>query len=227
MSRLAGSRGFTLIELVVAMSLGIIVLLAAFTVVDRSFFGTKAIADREDALQRGRNALEQFTRQLRSRVCVGNTNSVTYGDDSTVSFYTYMGDPTAGSLNPEWHTISFSGSTITERDYKITSTSPSIVVASSAYRTMKLTNVAQAGSTPVFQYYRYDPSQQGTGALLKLTTPLSASDQGLVADIKLSYVVRPTGITTTQPQSTTFVDDALWRAPDPDSPATVPCAPSS
>jgi Tfp pilus assembly protein PilW len=68
---ISDSRGFTLAELVVAMALGMIVLLAAFTVIDRAFTTNKAVSDREDALQRGRIALEQMTRQIRSMTCAG------------------------------------------------------------------------------------------------------------------------------------------------------------
>jgi Tfp pilus assembly protein PilW len=238
MSRLAQLRksdGFTLTELVIGMALGMIVLLAAFTVVDRSFFNNKAIADRQDSLQRGRNMLEQMTRQLRSLVCVNTTNAVTAADDNSISFYTYMGDPTnASNQLPEWHSLAFSGSTLTEQDYKVTATSPSITTASTPYRTVKLTNVFLAtdptdGSTiPFFRYYKYDPAQKGTGAMIKLTTPVvSAQDQGLLADIKISFVVRPTGVKTATPQAVTYADDVLWRSPDPDNPATVPCAPNS
>lgn len=237
MSRLASLRksdGFTLMELVVAMALGMIVLLAAFTVIDRSFFTSKAIADRQDSLQRGRITLEQMTRQLRSMVCVNTTNAVTAADDNSISFYTYLGDPTnAGTQNPEWHSLSFASGTITEQDYKVTSTSPSIVVASSPYRTTKLTNVSLAkdpssgAQLPLFRYYKYDPAQRGTGALIQLSTPVSSTDQGVLADIKVSFVVTPIGRSSATPQSTTYADDVLWRSPDPDNPATVPCAPNS
>ena len=37
---------------------------------DRSFTASGQIADRQDALQRGRQAMELMTRQLRSQVCV-------------------------------------------------------------------------------------------------------------------------------------------------------------
>lgn len=239
MSRLAAklrrSDGFTLMELVVAMAIGMIVLLAAFNVIDRAFAGNKTISDREDALQRGRATLERMTRQLRSMTCVNTTNAVTTADDNSIAFYTYLGDPTqAGQQNPEWHTLAFAGGTITEQDYKVTSLSPSIVVASSPYRTSKLTNVSLAtdpstgAQIPLFRYYKYDPAQKGTGALIQLGTPVSSTDQGLLANIKVSFVVTPTGArTTTTPQSTTYADDVLWRSPDPDTPATVPCAPTS
>ncbi len=233
MRSLRASDGFTLMELVMAMALGMVVLLAAFNVVDRAFFTNKAISDREDSLQRGRSMLEQMTRELSSMVCVGTSNAVTAADTGGISFYTYLGDPTkAATQNPEWHTLSFASGTITEKDYKVTSTDPSIVVASTPYRTATLSNVSLAKDTSgsnisLFQYYKYDPSQTGTGALLKLSTPVSATDQGVLADIKITFVVTPTGRSSATPQSTTYADDVLWRSPDPDNPATVPCAPTT
>jgi prepilin-type N-terminal cleavage/methylation domain-containing protein len=228
------SDGFTLMELVVAMAIGMVVLLAAFTVTDRAFFTNKTIVDRQDSLQRGRAMLEQMTRELRSMVCISTTNAVTAADDNGISFYTYLGDPTnASTQNPDWHTLAFANGTITEQDYRVTSTNPSIVVTSAPYRTAKLTNVSQAidrttgQPIPIFRYYKYDPTQKGTGALLQLGTPVSSTDQGLLANIKLSFVVTPTGRTSATPQSTTYADDVLWRSPDPDNPATVPCAPNS
>ena len=68
--RASDERGFTIIELMVAMSVGMVVLLAAFMLLDRSFTASGQIADRQEALQRGRQAMELITRQLRSQVCV-------------------------------------------------------------------------------------------------------------------------------------------------------------
>ena len=54
-------------------SIGMIVLLGAFMLLDRSFSASGQVADRADALQRGRQAMELMTRQLRSQVCLGKT----------------------------------------------------------------------------------------------------------------------------------------------------------
>jgi prepilin-type N-terminal cleavage/methylation domain-containing protein len=67
----SGERGFTLVEMLVAMSIGVVILLAAFTLLDRSFTTSAQIADRQEGLQRGRQAMELITRQLRSQVCGG------------------------------------------------------------------------------------------------------------------------------------------------------------
>jgi Tfp pilus assembly protein PilW len=234
--RLASNEsGFTMMELVWAMVLGIIVLLASFTVMDRAFLSNRQISDREDALQRGRNALEQVTRQLRSGVCIGYTNPITAGTPSSVTFYTYLGDPTnAATQNPEQHVITFSGSTITEQDFKITSMSP-LTVSSTSYRGAKWTNVAQATDPstglliPVFQYYKFTPTgTAGTGSYTALSTPVSATDLNHVAKVTVTFLVKPTSPNATAARlNTNFTNDVVWRAADPDNPTKDPCAPTS
>jgi len=73
-------RGFTLVELLTAISIGMIVLMAAFMVLDRTISASGQIADRSEALQRGRQAMSTITRELRSAVCVGNTFPIIAGD---------------------------------------------------------------------------------------------------------------------------------------------------
>ena len=90
--RASDERGFTIIELMVAMSVGMVVLLAAFMLLDRSFTASGQIADRQEALQRGRQAMELITRQLRSQVCVVVPPATTFsppvvGGQDNVTFY--------------------------------------------------------------------------------------------------------------------------------------------
>jgi prepilin-type N-terminal cleavage/methylation domain-containing protein len=232
---ISDSRGFTLTELVVAMALGMIILLAAFTVIDRSFLGNKAIADREDALQRGRNALEIITRQLRSQVCVQTSPAVmpiTNGADQTITFYTYLGDPTAATTAqrdpttnqpyPEQHTISYASNKITESDAKVTSFTP--LTVASAYKTNTLATNVILPNNKLFQYYGVD----GTGAVstTPLTTTLSAADESNVVEVAVAFKVLPTGIAVTDTgnkQATTFQDFVFWRAVDPEDPTGQPC----
>ena len=67
--------GFALTELVVAMTVGLIVLMAAFLLLDRAHSASNEISDRQDAVQRGRQAMENLTRQIRSQVCLGTPSS--------------------------------------------------------------------------------------------------------------------------------------------------------
>lgn len=234
MSRLSESRGFTLMELVVSMALGMIVVLAAFTVIDRSFITNKAVSDREDALQRGRIVLEQMTRQIRSMTCAGQTTPVSVGKDDNLSFYTYMGDPTATGATtlPELHTLSYANNSISEQDFKVTdiSTTPP-TVAATAYRSRTLiTNVVPIdATTPIFTYYTFDlGATQGTGTLTQLSTNggsgVSATDRPTIVKVSINFNIRPTGIKVADPHSTNFQDDVFWRAVDPESPTAQPCS---
>jgi len=234
MRRGGAERGFTLMELVVAMSLGIIVLLAAFTVIDRAFISNKAIGDREDALQRGRIALELMTRQIRSMTCAGQYTPVVKGTDDEVDFYAYMGDPTAGgSTLPQLHRLVYdpSAGTIGETDYPVTdvTTSPPTVGASPSLPTRTLiANVVPVSGTPVFTYFTYDPNAaQGSGGFTQLSAGsagLSTADRARVVKISISFLTRPTGINLTDPHSTVFQDDVFWRTIDPETPNAQPCA---
>ena len=109
--RSSDERGFTLIELLVAMSIGVVLLLAAFMLLDRSFTTSASIADRQDGLQRGRQAMELMTRQLRSQVCVivppatAYSPPVTSATDTAVTFY---GSLNESSTNVEKRTLTFS-----------------------------------------------------------------------------------------------------------------------
>ncbi|HEX6457301.1 MAG TPA: prepilin-type N-terminal cleavage/methylation domain-containing protein [Thermoleophilaceae bacterium] len=230
--RLSDSRGFTLMELVVAMSLGMIVLLASFTVIDRAFITNKAVSDREDALARGRIALEQMTRQIRSMTCAGNNTPISLATDSEVDFYAYMGDPTkGGSLLPDLHKLTYDSTkkTIVETQYTVTSvnTTPPTVNATPYKNRTLLTNVVPVdANTPIFSYYTFDPdAAKGSGSFIELDRPaVAAADLPTVVKVSINYLTMPTGIKVNDPHSTTFQDDVFWRAIDPETPNAQPCS---
>jgi Tfp pilus assembly protein PilW len=229
---LSDSRGFTLMELVVAMSLGIIVLLASFGVIDRSWRASKQVSDREDALQRGRIALELMTRELHSMTCAGQTAPVSLANDNEVDFYAYMGDPTAGgSTNPTLHKLVYSTSagTITESSYTVTDTTttpPTVSTTASSTRQLMASVAPITTGAPIFNYYTFDTSSQGTGTFLSLSTNggtgLTSSDLAKVVKVGINFKSQPTG-NVINPPTTNFQDDVFWRAVDPESPNSQPC----
>jgi Tfp pilus assembly protein PilW len=235
---LSDSRGFTLMELVVGMGLGIIVLVASFTVIDRAWYSSKRVSDREDALQRGRIALELMTRELHSMTCAGQTAPIAVAKDDEVQFYAYMGDPTTGSTLPDLHKLTYSTSnngTITESVYDVTSTTttPPTVNTTALSTRQLLTNIGQVttsgGTTlPVFSYYSFDQNAtQGTGAFTQLSTNsgagVSSTALPTVVKVAINFKSKPTGSNIINPPTTDFQDDVLWRAVDPESPSAQPC----
>jgi prepilin-type N-terminal cleavage/methylation domain-containing protein len=218
--RMADQRGFTLIELLTAISIGMVILFAAFAVLDRTISASGQIADRSEALQRGRQAMQLITRQLRSQVCVGDTTPIVSATDSSLSFYADMTDGTPA--NPiKQRTLSYSSATdtITETVTPSTGTYPTLTFAGGT-STPLLTKVKQIlennGTTlrPIFRYYGY---QIGTtnGTLVPLITPLSATDLKRVALIKVgfrSFAVRPI---SNDKDSTVLEDDVYTRTAVP------------
>ncbi len=187
--RISDERGFSLTELLVALVIGMIVLLASFMLLDRTISASGQIADRSEALQRGRLAMDLITRQLRSQVCVGTTVPMVSGTDTAVSFYADMTD---GSTPIKKRTLSYDTSTNTISESVITGagTYPALTFTSSATTAPLLTNVQQImdGSTarPIFRYYGYTVGSTN-GSLDQLSTPLSAASLSRVALIKVGY----------------------------------------
>jgi prepilin-type N-terminal cleavage/methylation domain-containing protein len=103
-ARVAGQAGFTLVELLVGMTIGMVVVFAAFTLMERSFVAANDIADRADAAQRGRIAMDAVTRQLRSQVCFSGQLPLLAGSANSIDFVTDLGD---GTTSPERHVLTF------------------------------------------------------------------------------------------------------------------------
>jgi prepilin-type N-terminal cleavage/methylation domain-containing protein len=220
-ANLHDERGFTLVELLTAISIGMIVLFATFTVLDRTISASGQIADRSEALQRGRQAMALVTRQLRSQVCVGTTTPIVSGTDTSISFYADLTDGTP--TNPiKQRTLSYDSTTdtITETVTPSAGTYPTLTFTGTPTSSPLLTKVKRIlesdGTTlrPIFRYYGY---QTGTtnGTLVQLSAPLSATDIKRVAEIKVgfrSFALRPI---SNDKDSTVLEDDVYTRTAVP------------
>jgi prepilin-type N-terminal cleavage/methylation domain-containing protein len=216
-------RGFTLVELLTAISIGMIILFAAFMVLDRTISASGQIADRSEALQRGRLAMSTITRELRSAVCVGNTFPIVAGTDTSVTFYADLTDDGPAIANPiKKRQLSWSSTTntITETVTPSAGTYPSLTFTGTPTSLPLLTKVQQVldppSNTPraIFRFYGY---QTGTtnGTLVQLATPLSATDIGRVALVKVafrSFAERPI---SNDKDSTVLEDDVYTRTAVP------------
>jgi prepilin-type N-terminal cleavage/methylation domain-containing protein len=223
--RQAGDRGFTLIELLVAMSVGLIVLFAAFTLLDRSFAASGQIADRTDALQRGRQAMDLITRQLRSQVCVGSSNvPMVGGTDSSVTFYADLSD---GGKPIQKRTLTWDPTTETIKESVVNGagTYPNLTFTGGATTATLLDKAERIldGSTSraIFRYYGYKPGA-AIGTLEQLVTPLSTTDLRRVAVIKIGFRAFPDRKIDDDDNSTVIEDDVYVRVADPNNLAGGP-----
>ena len=226
--RASDERGFTIIELMVAMSVGMVVLLAAFMLLDRSFTASGQIADRQEALQRGRQAMELITRQLRSQVCVVVPPATTFSppwstdSDNQVTFY---GSLSESSQSVTKRTLLFNpagaGSITQSVITGVPNTAyPQMSFGGATTTTTLLTNVkaVQDGSPavdrPVFKYYRYKTGLP-KGDLELVGTPVSPANLARIALIKVAFrafAVRPIA---DDGDSTVMENDAFIRISDP------------
>jgi prepilin-type N-terminal cleavage/methylation domain-containing protein len=210
-------RGFTLMEVLVAMAIGTIVLTSAFTLVDQALPASKRITARVDATQRGRIALENMVRSLGSAVCVPNgvdgTGAAAFlppiaapSDDNQITFYAQTPTPTDVTQNtfaPEMRQYQLTGGSLVEKRWTGTlHTGSTNVYDFTLASTRTLLSNVSAGSGPVFSYQAYD----STGALATLPAGAVASaDLPRIVTMKISFVAAP-GDGTNTAQGATLSD---------------------
>ena len=175
--------GFTLPELITAMGIGLIVLLAAFMLLDRAVSGSTRLADRQEAVQRGRLTMELITRQLRSQVCLGQAQPILAGDDNSVTFYSNLSSNPNSAQKRSLRYVAAEKRLYEDVDNG-TGTFPSLTVPAAPSQSREMLKpmtqtTEKVGSAfvirPIFRYYKY-VNNTTTGALQLLTTPLSAAD---------------------------------------------------
>ena len=224
--------GFTLPELITAMGIGLIVLLAAFMLLDRAVSGSTRLADRQEAVQRGRLTMELITRQLRSQVCLGQAQPILAGDDNSVTFYSNLSSNPNSAQKRSLRYVA-AEKRLYEDVYNGTGTFPSLTFPASPSQSREMLKpmtqtTEKVGSAfvirPIFRYYRY-VNNTTTGALQLLTTPLSAADAPDVVMINVAFATLPRRLverTTDSIDATTFDANVYVRLADPTKPTEGP-----
>jgi prepilin-type N-terminal cleavage/methylation domain-containing protein len=218
--------GFTLVELLTTMVIGTVLLMAAFMTLDRATSASQEIADRQDALQRGRLAMESIVRQLRSQVCLGDeTEPITVANDDAVTFYVDLSD---GSRDVEQRTIRYDEGSRTlfqdvytgVGDYPLL-TFPGPPVTRELARGVD--PITESGvERPVLRYYAFPESGGEPGELELLPTPLSADDAIRTVMVKVGFTVLPERRNADTRRATSLESDIYVRLADPSRPAEGP-----
>jgi prepilin-type N-terminal cleavage/methylation domain-containing protein len=236
MSRLNGlhSRegGFTLIELLTAISIGAIVITAALTVLDRSMVLSNEVADRSDALQRGRQTMELLTRQVRSQVCLGTaTEPITDGRRNAIEFYADMTDG-ADPNKIEKRRLTWDSATkkFTEGRYTPSGAYPDLVYSATPTKTRVIGSPAKplkdgTLDRPIFRYFAFKDGTT-TGELQEVipnTGPasdpaLNPTDVPSIVMIEVAFVSQTTRAAAKDTEATTLDDQVYVRSADPMQP---------
>lgn len=233
---MSDERGFTLVELLVAMAVGMIVLLATFNLIDAGTHSTGRIAARVEANQRARPVMQRIMDQLHSSCVADNVTPIMAGSTATQMQFLSKSGNTA-SITPDMHVITLAGTTMTDATYKASPTTPIITPSSTSWTFAAtpastrevLTGVAPAmtGSpsvaTPLFQYYAYVSGQLSA---TPLAVPLTAATAKTAAAVTVSFAATPTAARDDSHRAVTLSDTATLRLSAPDEDATVtelPC----
>ena len=226
--RLRSERGFTLTELLMAVLIGGIVMLAAVNLIDASVRASDDVLDRVDGLQKGRQALEQVSQRLRSQVCPDkSTPAIVAASDNSITFYSELASTKDGTglplFAPEGRRITLAGGRLTEEIWNALAT-PYANTFNAAPNTSRV--VADAvyaqPATPFFRYYAFvgnDPAKPE----LMLQTPLSATDMARTVKVKVAFDSRP-GKRAAQSNriDTSFESEVFVRTADPTDPEHSP-----
>jgi type II secretory pathway pseudopilin PulG len=224
-------RGFTLVELIVSLAIGMTIVLGVLALVDVSMSNSARVAARVDANQRARPVLQRLIDELHS-ACLGPDSSpVLVGSGSnTIGFLHRTGS--AVSPIPDKRVVTLAGETLSESVYPVTGgTAPNWTFASTPSSTRQLlTGVGPASAgdppsnVPLFQYFADQGGQLGT----PLPTPLSATDAGRAVHVTISFSVAPRTNPTRDEGAPISVSDSVYLrfSPFSEDPTKVngPCA---
>jgi prepilin-type N-terminal cleavage/methylation domain-containing protein len=200
LSRVRQEQGFTPVELLVVLFIGSIVMAGVAGLVQVVVRQSSGVVSKTDASQRGRLAMDQITRALRSQVCLdlGSASArpaLEAADRNSVTFFTDLSD---GSRPPVRRQLSYDAANrqIIEREFVATSAlraAPTVFSTTPRTRVLLSNVTAPADGTDFFTFRRYT----GTGRFDTDTVPvsgataLSAADRASVARITISMDVRP------------------------------------
>ena len=167
-------RGTTLVELLVAMAVGMVVLFAIFTTVEVARRSQATTSARVEALQRGRVGMEQVTRLLRSAACPDNAvqTAIVDAEATRVGFHSKLG-PDATVAERELvrkRVLRLEGGALWEDTYALAAGATAnqlVYEAAPAASRVLIERVRALGTTPVFTYLS-GPTTAITDPVLRL-----------------------------------------------------------
>jgi type II secretory pathway pseudopilin PulG len=233
MSRLRAQDGMTLMEVLIAATVGFIVIAGTLGLLESTMRLSGGVMAKTDAMQRGRLAMDRVTQQLRSQVCLNlTTPAIEAGATAdSVTFYSDFGTGDVPAA-PHKRTLTFDTATGNITESVLTGAGPSggpytyltaptkSIVFENAARQIKTVG-AVTTTVPFLSYYAYE--ETGVPPVLRTTQvlapPLTAAQAARVARIDIAFAARPTGARDAK-DSTDIEDQITVRHADPN--LTVP-----
>lgn len=226
-------QGFTLVELIVAVTIGTIVMLASIALLDLTVTGQRDAEHRVDALDNGRRGMEQLSRQIRSQICLGRgVAPVITAEDDQIEFYASLSRRTTvdagGSPEIQRRRLQFVEDgrfgrgrieeTVWTGSGTLGSYTPITWSTTPEVRTV-LADIRRTPGMPIFRFYRYDPV--ASPDLQRLATPVSGQPLGLIVQVGIAFDAWTPERDTTRHQIS-LDTRVLARTADPTDPERSP-----
>lgn len=193
---ISDERGFTLPELLVSATVGVIVLLAALTLLDMSLQTQSDASARMDSVQRGRSAMNEIGQVIRAQTCIGNGEpAIASATASSIGLTTSIAaDMTESQAYQPLQSRTIAYDSVNRRITIATidgsGAPPSTTFTGASTTRVVADNVRLDGSTPFLTYY----ALQGTGEATLQLDPgagaLSLSQRHQVVRVDVNFLVR-------------------------------------
>jgi type II secretory pathway pseudopilin PulG len=217
--------GFTLVELLVAMTTGMIVIFAVTTFILIGLRHSTRVSDEVDANQQGRLAMSQIMEELHSS-CIAPLLAPVQPESTATTLRLIHQRGSAVAPTPILSEISLEGENISESVFPLSSESEGWKFSGTASSTRQLsTHISPTGSNPgIFSYFAYSG---GTISPSPLPVPLSLEDAKRTAQVKVELTAAASTPSSTDEANPIGVKDAaLLRfspAPYSESANNLPC----
>jgi prepilin-type N-terminal cleavage/methylation domain-containing protein len=219
MTRLRDEAGFTLTELLVAMTVGLLVLFALIGLLDTSTRLSASTVDRIETSARARLAMDLLTRQVRSQLCLGtDLPALTVATPTSMTFYGSIA-PEASPLIVQRRTLTYDPATkrLLQTVWTGAGTRPNVTFDTAPQSSVIAEGIIPDGTAPIFAYYRFQVPAVGAAArpALITTTPLGTDDLASTVQVGFNLVAvgrRPA--TRVEMSSTVYVRTSNPTNPD-------------
>ena len=221
----SGEAGMSLVELLLAMVVGMVVLGAVVGLLDTAFPAQVRTAQRVDATATARGAMHVVTQRLRSQACVGSQAPVIEGTADRVRFFSGFVEPGAEGIQIRELRYDADGRAILEDVWDDPSTTiadgtATVPTTGTRRATRILASDIERPAGGVFRYYAFgstpaSPNQE----LTALPLARAAADSVIRIDVALTAV----GSLKNPSQGTTLVNQVYLRLADPLTPGSSAC----
>jgi hypothetical protein len=217
-------RGQSVVELLVAMSIGMATIVAVFGLVDLAMKQTGDTQGRIQANRAGRLALDTITRALRSQVCRdGATPAVAQADGTSITFYADFSDGAPPAYQRiQKRRVRYDATTrrLWEDTWLPTGAAPIAYPATPTRSTVLADGIVPAtAGAPIFTYYAYTAGNTTTGTpgtpTQALAAPSTVTQLASIARIGIAYTAQANGSGTSTASEMSLQDQVLVRSTDP------------